>query len=97
MLLMNVRQEEQALVVMNRIRESFEQLEINISESESVHCSLSAGVAVQRADETAQQLFNMADRALYKAKAAGRNRVFLASSESSGTDSHIVGTNSQAS
>ncbi len=77
-LLMSVRQQEQAVAVMERIRESFQQLEIEVPGGQVVNCSLSAGVAVQHRGETAQQLFEIADKALYKAKGAGRNRVLLA-------------------
>ena len=39
--------------------------------------TLSAGVAGTRGDETAEQLFARADRALYQAKAEGRDRVIV--------------------
>jgi Diguanylate cyclase, GGDEF domain len=40
--------------------------------------TISAGVAVAHTSEGFDQLYSAADQALYSAKAAGRNRVFLA-------------------
>ena len=40
--------------------------------------TLSAGLAEYRPDESVEQLLNRADRALYEAKRAGRNRVAVA-------------------
>lgn len=39
--------------------------------------TLSAGVALHDADQTSEQTFEFADRALYQAKAAGKNRALL--------------------
>jgi diguanylate cyclase (GGDEF)-like protein len=41
----------------------------------AVRVTISAGFAVRRANESFEQLYSAADRALYAAKAAGRNRV----------------------
>ena len=46
----------------------------------AVQVTISAGVALSRAGETFDQLYAAADRALYAAKAAGRNRVVHADS-----------------
>jgi diguanylate cyclase (GGDEF)-like protein len=47
----------------------------------AVLVTISAGVALSRAGETFDQLYAAADRALYAAKAAGRNRVVHAHSK----------------
>jgi diguanylate cyclase (GGDEF)-like protein len=44
----------------------------------AVRVTISAGIAVLRAGESFDQLYSAADRALYAAKAAGRNRVLTA-------------------
>jgi diguanylate cyclase (GGDEF)-like protein len=44
----------------------------------AVQVTISAGIAVRRAHESFDQLYSAADRALYAAKAAGRNRVLSA-------------------
>jgi len=44
----------------------------------AVRVTISAGVAQQHTGQTFNQLYATADRALYAAKAAGRNRVLLA-------------------
>jgi diguanylate cyclase (GGDEF)-like protein len=41
----------------------------------AVRVTVSAGIALRQQDETFDQLYSAADRALYAAKAAGRNRV----------------------
>jgi predicted signal transduction protein with EAL and GGDEF domain len=46
----------------------------------AVRVTISAGVAVSRDGETFDQLYLAADRALYAAKSAGRNRVLFADS-----------------
>jgi diguanylate cyclase (GGDEF)-like protein len=62
-----------------------------------VQVTISAGVAVSRAGETFEQLYAAADRALYAAKAAGRNRVVHAHSieaQSPGESGESVAGNS---
>jgi diguanylate cyclase (GGDEF)-like protein len=49
-----------------------------ISKGLAVRVTISAGVAVARNSEKFDQLYSAADRALYSAKAAGRNRIVLA-------------------
>src|ERR1700677_2367924 len=55
-----------------------------LTQGATVQVTISAGVAVSGAGETFEQLYAAADRALYAAKAAGRNRVVHADSMSEG-------------
>jgi diguanylate cyclase (GGDEF)-like protein len=50
-----------------------------VTSSATVRVTVSAGVAIRRAGQSFDQLYAEADRALYLAKASGRNRVVLAS------------------
>ena len=61
---------------MNRIRKQIEALPIPVSDSESIHMTVSIGVSTQLA-ETLEEMINHADEALYKAKQTGRNQVIL--------------------
>jgi diguanylate cyclase (GGDEF)-like protein len=45
----------------------------------AVRVTISAGVALRDDDQTFDRLYSEADRALYQAKAAGRNRIQFAS------------------
>jgi diguanylate cyclase (GGDEF)-like protein len=49
-----------------------------LTEGHAVRVTISGGVAVRHAGESFDQLYSSADRALYAAKAAGRNRVLSA-------------------
>lgn len=66
---------EQALVVGNRIREMWEQTPVNL-DGELIHSTVSIGIAeASTADELFDDLLRRADKMMYKAKQAGRNRV----------------------
>lgn len=63
-----------ALLVAEKLREGFESLEIpNVR-----RITASFGVSVYRQGDTPEELFHRADKALYKAKHNGRNRVEIA-------------------
>ncbi|WP_009205517.1 GGDEF domain-containing protein [Sulfuricella denitrificans] len=49
-----------------------------LHKNEKVLITFSAGIALRQPDESADAIISRADQALYKAKAAGRNRVFAA-------------------
>jgi len=49
-----------------------------LHKNEKVLITFSAGIALRQPDEPADAIISRADQALYKAKAAGRNRVFAA-------------------
>ncbi|MGB0133333.1 GGDEF domain-containing protein, partial [Dokdonella sp.] len=65
----------EALDIGERLRQSIEQLAIN-ADGIDLKVTASIGVACLGTDnETAEQLLEHADQALYQAKAKGRNRV----------------------
>ncbi|NMO96328.1 MASE4 domain-containing protein [Paenibacillus lemnae] len=69
---------EEAAALGEQIREAVARLQISHEHSQvSPHVSVSIGVhsRIVRDGETGQQLVDQADRALYRAKEAGRNRV----------------------
>jgi len=65
---------EQARLVAEKIRLLIASYEFD----HDINASASFGVATLRANETLEQLFNAADKALYQAKNEGRNRVVTA-------------------
>ena len=65
-----------ASLVAERIREALSREEILDRAGQSVHVTASFGVAQLGGDETLELLVDRADRAMYGAKSAGRNRVF---------------------
>jgi len=68
---------EHAARIMNEIRESFSRIRQN-SGNEDFSVTFSCGIAEFPRCETAQEINEEADAALYRAKQAGRNRVILA-------------------
>ncbi len=67
---------EQAVSILDEIRQQFSSISF-AGEQSDFHVSLSAGVASSH-ERTADELMEMADRALYAAKNNGRNQVRLA-------------------
>ncbi|HSY21316.1 MAG TPA: diguanylate cyclase, partial [Polyangiaceae bacterium] len=65
-----------ASLVAERIREALSREEILDRTGQSVHVTASFGVAQLGGEETLELLVDRADRAMYGAKSAGRNRVF---------------------
>ncbi len=68
---------EAALKVVDMMRHQVEQAGMH-SHNKPVKITLSGGVAVAAPQETAEQLFERADQAMYQAKRAGKNRCVLA-------------------
>ena len=68
---------EAALKVADMMRRQVEQAGMH-SHNKPVKITLSGGVAVAGPGETAEQLFERADQAMYQAKRAGKNRCVLA-------------------
>jgi diguanylate cyclase (GGDEF)-like protein len=65
------------MLLAERIRRKIERMEIRMKE-ERLPITVSLGVASLSGSEDGPALFKRADKALYQAKAAGRNRVCLA-------------------
>jgi diguanylate cyclase (GGDEF) domain len=61
-----------------RIRKAVGQLAIPISGNVTIRVTISAGVAIWDGKETGESLYRRADKQLYDAKRAGRNRVSAA-------------------
>jgi two-component system cell cycle response regulator len=68
--------------IAERIRTAIERASLEV-DNKSCALTISVGVASIGADEeTIEQLIDRADRALYRAKAGGRNRVVVAAANS---------------
>jgi diguanylate cyclase (GGDEF)-like protein/PAS domain S-box-containing protein len=69
---------DHAMAVAERLRDTVEKTSIQSPQGESVHCTISIGVATMQEDRISlDTLLSQADRALYQAKHEGRNRVLL--------------------
>jgi diguanylate cyclase (GGDEF)-like protein len=66
---------EQAQQIAERCRSKIESLTLTNEYSEPIPITASFGIAISQPNMRPQQLLSQADQALYKAKAAGRNRV----------------------
>ena len=66
---------EKALQVAERCRSAIQELEIMSDEGEVIHVTASFGIAISHPELRPQQLLSQADKALYFAKASGRNLV----------------------
>ena len=67
--------EARALVVAEKIRQRIEALEVSLSGGRSIRLTVSIGLAANDGHPDYQRLIDRADRALYVAKNAGRNRI----------------------
>jgi len=66
-----------ARVAGERVRRRIAELAIPLPDGDTARLTVSVGGAVARGDESFERLLQRADRALYAAKATGRNRVAL--------------------
>lgn len=64
-----------AAVVAERFRAAFAEMVVAAGEGLELHITASFGVAELLPDQSVDELFDRADRAMYEAKAGGRNRV----------------------
>lgn len=72
--IMPLTDQEQGLLVAERIRTGFKALAFRSQDGGEVHVSLSIGLAQWRPGEDPNSLLHRADRALYRAKRAGKDR-----------------------
>ncbi len=68
---------EEGMKTMTRLQRELTK-QFFMHKNEKVLITFSAGIALRQPDESADAIISRADQALYKAKAAGRNRVFAA-------------------
>ncbi len=77
LILLRNTQEDGALLLANRIREAVEKMHCP-HQNHDIRVTASIGVATQNSAGTKDALLQRADKALYKAKSEGRNRVIIA-------------------
>jgi diguanylate cyclase (GGDEF)-like protein len=68
---------EQALTIMEEIRVHFSEIEFYPGGTKSLYLTFSCGISAFPKYQTAEELNDSADQALYKAKAAGRNQIII--------------------
>ncbi|WP_175443039.1 diguanylate cyclase [Halofilum ochraceum] len=61
--------------VLERIRLAIGEQAISVGTRDEIHVSVSVGITASRSDDSPRDALRRADQALYRAKAAGRNRV----------------------
>lgn len=71
-----------AAMVADRLREKISSTMIPLKDGDELSVTVSIGCAVREPDDTAEQLLDLADKALYQGKEAGRNRVVMFERES---------------
>ncbi|NOT85801.1 MAG: diguanylate cyclase [Methylococcaceae bacterium] len=69
--------EQSALILANKIRKLIEQSSISASD-EKISITISCGISQFHANDTEERVFERADKALYHAKANGRNQCIIA-------------------
>lgn len=67
--------QDQAFLVIDKLRQSFARLPFNAPEGQAFHCTFSAGIAIGSGRMLPDLIIERADQALYQAKSNGRNQV----------------------
>lgn len=73
--------QETTLTIIERVRKSISNTYIEVNPSKKISVTASAGIACNRCNDSItsfKQLFEQADKALYKAKETGRNKAIIA-------------------
>lgn len=68
----------QAFIAIERVRDTVERVPIDVGADPAIRVTLSGGIAMLTEDVTVAQALQRADRAMYRAKSLGRNRVEVA-------------------
>ena len=69
---------DHALTIAERLRRNIEKMSCDVGAAQPLHFTVSIGVAEFRDGDTPNSLLHRADKAMYKAKQGGRNRVEIA-------------------
>ena len=84
---------ESALGLLDKIREALATTPFHFK-AEPVQITISIGIAEFTEGDTAESVFERADKALYEAKEGGRNRCELASAENASAETKPIASNS---
>ena len=77
-LLLNGAELAEASTVCDRLREKIASCDVPVGPGRTISISASIGIGSIQADASSEALLAVADAALYRAKATGRNRVVVA-------------------
>jgi len=69
---------DQALVIMDEIRDHFSKIDFYPNETSALSVTFSCGISTFPEYKNAQELSDASDQALYNAKASGRNKIIIA-------------------
>lgn len=76
---------QKAFEMVERLREGVAAMAININHDKSIHITASFGITSLKADASVEQSIEQSDKALYKAKSAGRNCTRIFSDQNMGS------------
>ena len=85
-----------ALHAAERLRKTISDLMVKSPDGDIIPTTVSIGVAAYRPGESLEALIDRADRAMYRAKSGGRNRVVTDAEDGTGADEHPAQKSSQS-